>query len=308
MLVQKIWALSFRRNGRTKYAYEMLHLIHNLNHVWPEEIRNIVLKNWLVNPSGLPNRNIEMDLAQEHLNFKIKISYKARGSNASWEWLETISPCVVVLGDLQKTLNDTLGGDQGTKHAPPDLKDDIESLMSSLDEHKVYQIQKGRMVKEEEVVKDVVGVGLQNLTAGEKNPLNEYNAAFKRLQRRRKMKPVSLAALEGHSEQAATAHIPTQPPPASPVTSPIPLIPAAEGDEEEFEEGPASNETSEIDKILEDIENGVADETLPRLTEDDVVLDMDEIMVEDEEFVDTDESDSDEGEDDVGWMDDEERE
>ena len=56
-------------------------------------------------------------------------------------------------------------------------------------------------------------------------------------------------------------------------------------------------ETSEIDKILEDVENGVADETLP--------LDMDEIVVEDDEFVDTDESDDDKGESDVGWMDDE---
>ena len=82
-------------------------------------------------------------------------------------------------------------------------------------------------------------------------------------------------------------------------------IPAAEGDEEESEEAPVTEETSEIDKILEDVENGVADETLPRLTEDDVALDMDEIVVEDDEFVDTDESDDDEGESDVGWMDDE---
>jgi len=223
-----------------------------------------------------------------------------------WEWLKTISPCVVALGDLQKTLNDTLGGDQGTKHAPPDLKEDIESLMSSLDEHKVYQIEKGWMVKEE-VVKEVVGLGLQNLMAGEKNPLNKYNAAFRRLQIWRKMKPVSLAALKGHSEQA-TALILTQLPPTPPVTSPIPLILAAEGDEEEFEEGPATDETSEIDKILEDVKNGVADETLPRLTGDDVALNMDEIVVEDEEFVDTDESDSDEGEGDVGWMDNEQRE
>ena len=42
MLILKIWALSFRGNGRTKYAYEMLHLIHNLTHVWPEEIRYVV--------------------------------------------------------------------------------------------------------------------------------------------------------------------------------------------------------------------------------------------------------------------------
>jgi hypothetical protein len=39
VLVLKIWALSFRGSGRTKYAHEMLHLIHNIEHVWPKPIR-----------------------------------------------------------------------------------------------------------------------------------------------------------------------------------------------------------------------------------------------------------------------------
>ncbi|KAJ7698297.1 hypothetical protein B0H17DRAFT_1129823 [Mycena rosella] len=39
VLVLKLLALSFRGNGRTKYAYEMLHIIHNLTHVWPKPIR-----------------------------------------------------------------------------------------------------------------------------------------------------------------------------------------------------------------------------------------------------------------------------
>jgi len=45
------------------------------------------------------------------------------------------------------------------------------------------------------------------------------------------------------------------------------------------------------------------DETLPQLTEDDVAFDMDETVVEDDEFVDTDELDTDDSEDDIGWMD-----
>lgn len=39
VLVLKTWALSFRGNGRTKYAYEMLHLIQNLTNVWSARIR-----------------------------------------------------------------------------------------------------------------------------------------------------------------------------------------------------------------------------------------------------------------------------
>ena len=39
VLVLKIWALSFWGNGRTKYTYEMLHLIHNLSTVWSPAVR-----------------------------------------------------------------------------------------------------------------------------------------------------------------------------------------------------------------------------------------------------------------------------
>ena len=61
--------------------------------------------------------------------------------------------------------------------------------MDSLDEHKVYQVQKGRVLHDDdEPVPDVIAVGLHKLTEG---PLNEYNTAFHHLQKRRKMKPVS---------------------------------------------------------------------------------------------------------------------
>lgn len=43
VLVLKTWALAFRGNGRTKYTYEMLHLIHHLEAVWSPEIRHVKL-------------------------------------------------------------------------------------------------------------------------------------------------------------------------------------------------------------------------------------------------------------------------
>ena len=44
VLVLKAWALSFRGNGRTKYAFEMLHLIHNITKVWSKEMRYAILR------------------------------------------------------------------------------------------------------------------------------------------------------------------------------------------------------------------------------------------------------------------------
>ncbi|KAJ7855701.1 hypothetical protein B0H13DRAFT_2357727 [Mycena leptocephala] len=135
VLVLKVLALSYRGNGRTKYTYEMMHLIHNLTHVWPLAIQKIVLNNWLLNPTGNPFSWVEADLMQEHMNYWIKTIYQAHGSGASWEWLEMIAPCISVLRCLSTTIHQVLGSDQGTKHEPADLKEDIALLMASLAEH-----------------------------------------------------------------------------------------------------------------------------------------------------------------------------
>ncbi|KAJ7583740.1 hypothetical protein C8J56DRAFT_1005112 [Mycena floridula] len=129
--------------SQTKYAYEMLHIIHNLTHVWPKELAD----NWVVNPTGCFNCFIEIDLMQEHNNFWIKTFYKAHRSGASWEWLEMILPCVTVLCQLSNTMQDLLGSYQGTTHKPADLRDDINLLMTSLQEHNVYEVQSGQLLE-----------------------------------------------------------------------------------------------------------------------------------------------------------------
>ncbi|PBK98534.1 hypothetical protein ARMGADRAFT_1008929 [Armillaria gallica] len=125
------------------------------------------------------------------MNFCIKNFYKAHGSNASWEWLERISPCVNILRHLTRSLNAVLGSNQGTKHAPPDLAKDIAAIMKSLKDLDVYIIKKGRVLDDDDPpVKDIIAVGLQQLTHGKTNPLKQYNKEFARLQARRRLIPV----------------------------------------------------------------------------------------------------------------------
>jgi hypothetical protein len=96
ILVLKHWVFSYRRNGRTKYAHQMLHLFHNLANVWTKEIRyvtsliqnqyltkvcrKVVTQNWFLNPTGKANAFVEIDLVQEHLNCWIKVSKLMRTS------------------------------------------------------------------------------------------------------------------------------------------------------------------------------------------------------------------------------------
>ena len=192
-------------------------------------------------------------------------------------------------------MNNTLGGDQGTKHAPPDLKADIESLMNSLDENDIYRIRKGRIIKEEDMVKDVVAVGLRNLMS-EKNPISDYNSALKRLQTRRKMTPVSLTTLPKNPiARPQTTPVPFSP---TPFETP-PILPSAAEVNEITEGDIVTQQTSEVEQILQDLENGVVDETLPRLSEEDVAFDMDEVVVDEvilnEDSESEDSSDEDEG-------------
>lgn len=59
-------------SGQSQYG-EPLSLI-KLQSVSDDAPSDIVLNNWLVNPTGRPNCWVEVDLMQEHMNFWIKVS------------------------------------------------------------------------------------------------------------------------------------------------------------------------------------------------------------------------------------------
>jgi hypothetical protein len=166
--------------------------------------------------------------------------------------------------------------------------------MDSLDEHKVYQVQKGRVLHDDdEPVPDAIAIGLYKLTEGMNNPLNDYNAAFHRLQKRRKMKPasskdiptsVSETTLNDDSTVLNPPATPGHPSPTNFVQSDTALETVDE--EEMLEEEKNEDETlNEVYQILNDMENGQIDESLPRLRAEDhdVAFDMDEVVMIEEE-------------------------
>ncbi|KAJ7075193.1 hypothetical protein C8R43DRAFT_1143824 [Mycena crocata] len=124
------------------------------------ELRNVILQNWLANPTGKPDSFVEIDLVQEHLNFWIKKVYKADVEGHSWDWLALLLPCIHVLRKLATQINTDLGARQGAKHTIPGLEDDITELMESLDEQDVYVLTEGRVLNDDKKpVPDVLSVG-----------------------------------------------------------------------------------------------------------------------------------------------------
>ncbi|KAJ6618228.1 hypothetical protein B0H10DRAFT_2164162 [Mycena sp. CBHHK59/15] len=254
VLVLKLLALSYCGNGHTKSAYEMMHLIHNLTHVWPPSVRKIVLNNWLVNPTGNPFSWVEVDLMQEHMNYWIKTIYQAHGSSASWEWLEMIPPCISVLCHLSMTIRQVLGSDQGVKHEPADLKEDISMLMASLAEHEVYQV-KGRVFAEGDgsPTPDVIVVGAQQLTDSTSNPLVDW--------------PESDSAIP--SASAPTPDVPRT------IIAPRQEIPPPDFDDLASESSADDPEDMEQPSAFQQTMEEDNEPTLTRNTAADVALDMD---------------------------------
>ncbi|KAG8698170.1 hypothetical protein FRC09_007391 [Ceratobasidium sp. 395] len=194
VLTLKLWTLSFQANGRSKYAKEMLHLIHNLTHVWSPGLSDIILNNWVINPTGKPNSHVELDLVQEHLNFWIKNAYKAHGSGASWDWLAIISPCVDFFRTLARQFHRSLGDNQGVRHAMANQARSIELLMRSLSSSEVHTLKPGRKraTGDGEPVVDVLSAGMQKLVHDSDSPLVEFNRNLNNMQQRRKLIPITL--------------------------------------------------------------------------------------------------------------------
>ena len=92
LIMLKLLALRYCGMGWTKYAHKTLTLLHNLTHIWPTPLQyklsftsfcfnlisfdeNIMLKNWLLNPTRKVNVWVPVDLVQEHFIFWTKVCY-----------------------------------------------------------------------------------------------------------------------------------------------------------------------------------------------------------------------------------------
>ncbi|KAJ7865487.1 hypothetical protein B0H14DRAFT_2347966, partial [Mycena olivaceomarginata] len=198
------------------------------------------------------------------------------GAGHSWDWLALVSPCVDILRQLATRMNAELGTRQGSKHATPDLADDIAALMASLDEHEVYVEKEGRVLDDDEKpAPDVISVGMAALSHGASTtPLAEFNQQVDVLRERRRLTPV--ADMLGLIN---TSGIP-QPPVT--VDTDIPATnTSAESDDNYADlpelEPPTDSDDEEEGGSEEDEDLFAESPTLTRFDEGDVELDMDDI-------------------------------
>jgi hypothetical protein len=223
--------------------------------------------------------------------------YKADGAGHSCDWLSLISPCVDVLRQLATKINVDLGASQGSKHATPDLEEDINALMDSLAEHEVYVEKEGRVLDDDEKpAPDVLSVGMAALTHGSSTtPISEFNQQFEIMRERRGLTPISdFLALINVSGDAVSTSVMTATVTSTNASAESdivdsdlpPLVAPNDSDDEPEDDDP--------EPVDEDEDLFAESPTLTRFDEGDVELDMDDVP---EWYLDEDESEPDLDED-----------
>lgn len=195
----------------------------------------------------------------------------------SWQWLAMITPCVNALRELAKTMNNALGYDQGSKHTSVDPINDIHCIMESLSDRGTYDLTIGRVLEDDQEVTDAISFGLHNMISGTSSPLHEFNNAFSRLQRQRRMIPVdintdnllpvtspSTTSLNAPLSTTANTPTPTTPPPHT-------QVPTPDSEMVDDDESPG-----ELETLLMELESGQGEPTLQLTTSEDVSLDFDD--------------------------------
>lgn len=199
-----------------------------------------------------------------------------------------ITPCVNALRELARTMNDALGYDQGSKHTSVDPVNDIHCIMESLDDRGTYDLTLGRVLEDDQEVADATSVGLHNTITGTSCPLNEFNSACSRLQRRRRMIPVDIDDDIPLPEKSLPTTLPPNSSSSSTSKSPSPMpstshIPESFensevlGNEDEDESPDWEDDLcGELETLLKELETGGGEPTLQLTTPEDVNLDFDD--------------------------------
>lgn len=122
-----------------------------------------------------------------------------------------ISPCANVLRRVAHEFYNSLGEDQGVKHRVPDLTKDIDILIASILEHKVYEEVPDRTFADDKSSPvDILSKGYGILAHGvPRDSIGEFNAKFIKLQQRAAVQPL----VAGPPSDASDSQTPVAVPP-----------------------------------------------------------------------------------------------
>ncbi|KAI0371405.1 hypothetical protein BV20DRAFT_942425 [Pilatotrama ljubarskyi] len=138
----------FSGGGNHKYAVEILELLQGLHREWTPEVKDFVRQNcWLVNLTGGAEDFQAIDLVQEHTIKDVKVTYRPKGPNASWDLMKARAPAIPLLRAVDEEITRQFRSIyRGTRHTNPSKDADVKHLEDFYEAAEVHEYQPGRTV------------------------------------------------------------------------------------------------------------------------------------------------------------------
>ncbi|KAI0634114.1 hypothetical protein C8Q77DRAFT_1056061 [Trametes polyzona] len=151
----------FAGGGNHKYAVEVLELLQGIHREWPPEVRDFVRENcWLVNLSGDADGFQAIDLVEEHTVKDVKVTYRPRGPNSSWNLMKKRAPAIPTLRAVDQHLTSQFRTMyRGIRHTIPAKEADVEKLRQFYSIAGIHEFRGPR--KATDGVREVVSDGFQ---------------------------------------------------------------------------------------------------------------------------------------------------
>ncbi|KAI0357409.1 hypothetical protein OH77DRAFT_1422261 [Trametes cingulata] len=163
----KLLRFSFWGAGSTNYGNELLELACNFLYEFPDGLREAILNNYLVNPSGLAGHWHELDLMQEHFNYWLKRLFNTKSLSFDSSFLrEVVGLNLRGFCDLRNTMFTFFGLKRtNLKHTEADTRADINRLGSHYREDDVLGFHSGR--EQPYTVENEFALGMEKLQNGQ---------------------------------------------------------------------------------------------------------------------------------------------
>ncbi|KAK7688668.1 hypothetical protein QCA50_008206 [Cerrena zonata] len=164
----KRMCITFAGSSHSKYMYYTLEQICNLEYESSPELKELFLRNWIINPSGEPGRYVAGDLHLEHLNLELEEHIKHKDS--AWDddhIRKVISPNIAHFVNLKNTFREGLGlSKRRGKHPTPHSRPEVKILLQTYKNEELHKFRVGRCYDDFADEVDVYGNGVKNLFEG----------------------------------------------------------------------------------------------------------------------------------------------
>ncbi|KAF6742175.1 hypothetical protein DFP72DRAFT_1082442 [Ephemerocybe angulata] len=97
-------AMIFRGAGSNNYCTEILHLVQCLKYMWPGSFADVMREIMIVNPLGIPGKNLATDINMEYTTREIKTLIIEKGLESTWDHVGDVSAAIENLKEIKRKI------------------------------------------------------------------------------------------------------------------------------------------------------------------------------------------------------------